>query len=273
MDLLAEICDVEVVRGKQTSHMPLPGRSFERSEHLHRVVPIEGRGGFIRQDQCEFRSDQRSGHGDSLPLATGQGEHIPLGESREPHDLQHLEGSLSCVGTGTTLEEQRQFDILHRVQLRQQIRRLLHSSDRPQPKSRPTWAISSIDTEAPDAHRTVVGGLEPPDGSEERRLPGARRPDNGMHRAPRNRQRDPLPARGDEPMRDTVNNERIGIDIGPCHGMTFPVVVEYHFPTASGRSAMISTVRCCLIAVLVLVDADVSQPLPLVSSFMLESPL
>src|SRR5512139_1666545 len=124
--------DGRVVRDEDDRLALLRVQPLQELHHRvgHRGVEVARR---LVGPHDRWLGDQRTGDGHALLLAAGELVRAVLRAQSEAHCLQHVEAALSCLTRGGAGEQERQLDVLHRVEDGDQVERLEDKAHGPRP--------------------------------------------------------------------------------------------------------------------------------------------
>ncbi len=157
-----------------TMMMVLPCSAIEllqQAQDLFGVVAVEIAGGFVA-DQEGRVGDDRAGDRHALLLAAGQLAGAVVGAIGQAHQGQCDFGIALALGGIEVGKQQRQFDILLRVEHRHQVVELEHEADMVAAPGRQLAAAEAVDALALDLDLAAGGAVETADEVEQGGLAG-----------------------------------------------------------------------------------------------------
>jgi hypothetical protein len=182
-------CELDLVAHHHHRHAGL-AQLAHHLEHAADQLGIERAGRLVEQQDARLERE-RAGDRDALLLTAGQLVRVRLGFFAKPYPCQRLQPERFCLWSCLSDDfSQSQSDIAQCIEMRIQVELLEHHAD---------LLAHAVDVHvgpsnvgAVDHHRAAGGLLEPVAATQQRRLAGARGPDDEDELALRDDKVDPL---------------------------------------------------------------------------------
>jgi hypothetical protein len=147
-------------------------QALQLAAHLHAQLRVEVREGLVEEQHLGF-DGERSRQRDALLLASGELARTPLLVARQSHELERGLGTPPHLGAGKLALLEPEGDVAHHAHVRPQRVVLEHHADVALPGG------NAGDVPSADEQLARLVLVEARDEAQQRRLAGARRPEEG----------------------------------------------------------------------------------------------